>query len=98
MDGGAHQAEVQDLDHVDFVGDAAHVQVGGFDVAMNESCVVRFRQRIAGLNQEIDHARRRLRIVLLDQGLEVHAVEQFHHVETGAVGGDAVVEELDGVA
>ena len=65
---------------------------------MHQVRVVRLCQRVASLNQEIDHARRRLRAVLLDECLEIHTVEQLHYVEAGAVGRDAVVEELDGVA
>jgi hypothetical protein len=65
---------------------------------MHQPCVVRFAERAAGLHQEAQHSARGLRPVLDDQALEVLAVEQLHHVEERAVGRDAVVEQLDGVA
>ena len=33
-----------------------------------------------------------------DQGLEIHAIQQFHHVEAGAIGGNAIVKQLNRVA
>ena len=48
----------------------------------------------ADLAQEVDDPLRRQRPELLDQRLEVEAVEQLHHVVERAVVGDAEVVEL----
>src|SRR6185436_16845501 len=51
--GGLHQSEVEDLGEVLVPATMACVQVGGLDVAMNESRGVSFRQRVTGLSQEV---------------------------------------------
>jgi hypothetical protein len=40
----AHQAEVQHLDHVELIRSAAHEDVGGLDVAVDEARIVRLGQ------------------------------------------------------
>src|SRR6185295_12409451 len=53
--------------------------------------------RPADLAQDTYHPRRGLRAERLDQGLQVYAVEQLHHVIEDAVFGDAEVVQLHGV-
>ena len=67
------QAEVQHLDEVVLEAEPAQVDVGGLDVAMDQPGVVRLRERVAGLPQEVHHPAGRQRAVAAHQGLEVDA-------------------------
>ncbi len=63
----------------------------------DQSRGVGFGEGPAGLIDEVDHAGRRLRAVLLHQSVEIEAVEELHHVVEGPVVGPAEVVELDRV-
>ena len=65
---------------------------------MDQAAVVRFGQAVAGLRQQVDDAAEGQRAVDGHQVAQVAAVEQLHDVEEAAVGRDAVVVQLDGVA
>ena len=58
---------------------------------------MRILKRGADLAEDVDDPLRRQRPVLPDQGVEIEAVEQLHHVIQPAVLGGAEVVELHGV-
>ena len=58
---------------------------------------MRLRQGLARLAQDVDHAGRRHRSVILDQTIQVRTVEQLHHIVERAVFGVAVIKNLDRV-
>ena len=66
-------------------------------VAVDQAAVVGVGERIAGGEQEVDRPFRGHRAGLLDQRLEVAALEELHHVVEHAVVADAEVVEDDGV-
>src|SRR5258708_1237773 len=62
---------------------------------MNQAFVVRLCERAERLQQEVDDTSRGLRSLLLDEALQIQAVEELHYeVERSIVRG-AVVEHFD---
>ena len=61
---------------------------------MHQPVAVRVLERGADLAQDVDDPLRGQRPVLPDQGIEIQAVEQLHHVVQPAVLGGAEVVEL----
>ena len=90
-------AEVEHLRDIDLVGRAGQVDVRRLDIAVEQTCVVRLGERLAGVHEDLDHARGRLRPEIADQAIEIETVEQLHHIEERAVIGDAVIEQRDRV-
>src|SRR4029453_3169970 len=71
--------------------------VRGLDVAVHETAGFCLRQRVTYLTQQVDSAIERDRPETTDEGIGVHAVEEFHHVVERAVVGDPEIEECDRV-
>src|SRR5690349_6824171 len=64
---------------------------------MDESCAMRLLQRLANLAQNMRHARGMHGSETVHHGLQVDAVEQFHHVVEGAFFRLAEIVKRDGV-
>jgi len=88
------QTEVEHLGEIKGGSGATDHHVRRLDVAMHQAVDVRILKRGADLAQDVDDARRGQRSVLSDQGIEIHAVEQLHHVVQPALLGGAEVVEL----
>jgi len=98
-EGIAHvgQPEVDDLDPVDGAADSAEQDVRGLDVAMHEPDIVGVPEGVADVDQQARDALGIHRAGVLDQRLEIDAVEQLHHDVELAVVGDPKVVQADGV-
>ena len=92
-----HEPEVEDLHDVGYTAAVGEHDVRGLDVTMDEADRVRLFERAAYLPEDVHHAGRRLRSVLLDEALQRHAVEVLHRVVEDAVRRAAVVVDRDGV-
>ena len=92
-----HQAEVEQLDHIEDAAALAGDDVARLDVAVEQADPVGFLQGTADLAQEMDGPSGRQGTVARDQLVQVLAGQVFHDVVKGAVVGMAVVVNLDGV-
>ena len=91
------EAEVEQLGHVEHAAAVGDEDVRRLDVAVDEAVRVGFGQRVADLPHEVQQASRRERAVALDELAEVVAGQELHHVVKRAVGGAAVVVDVDRV-
>jgi hypothetical protein len=75
----------------------ADQEIRGLQVAVGETVRVRFAERMTHLPQPVHRAPRCHGAMLVDEVLEVLALEELHGVVEHAVGTDSEVEELHGV-
>ena len=85
------------LDDIGLVGSIGEDDVGRLDVAMDQAERVGLGESAADLGEDVDRARGLDGSVLIDEALEVQAVEILHDVIEGAVGRSPVVEDRDRV-
>jgi len=71
-------AEVEDLDRRNPVGASDEKNVGGLQIAMNDSDRVRLGNRVAGLDDDVDHLGGRKRAASTEDPREILAYEQLH--------------------
>ena len=91
------QSEIQYLDEIGALPEAADEHVAALDVAMHQSSVVCLFERFAGLPQEPDDAARRLRPILIHEGFRIQAVQILHRVIERSVLRQAVIVDRHGV-
>src|SRR5262249_33078220 len=91
------QPEIEYFDEVPGRAEATDDHIRWLDVTVHEAVSMRVVERGADLLQEVDGALGRNRPETLDQGLEVHSVEELHDVVQRAIVGDAKIVELHGV-
>ena len=90
-------AEIQDLHEVVILAVAAQEDVGGLDVAVDETARLGLGEGVAHLPEQVDGPLRRDGSRAAHERLGVEPIEQFHHVVERAVGGDAEIEEVHGM-
>ena len=78
-----HDSEIQHLSKVVFEAHATEIDIRRLDITMNQSHRVRFTQGAAYLTYQVHHARRWQRPEVADEGLEIVAIQQLHHVVEG---------------
>src|SRR5215211_1987536 len=76
---------------------ATNLNVGRFDVAMDQPTLVGFGQGLADLLQDVNGPGRREWTVLLYQSLQIHSIQEFHHIVERAVPGYSEVVQLNGM-
>ena len=89
--------EVQDLDARAAVRAMHQKEIGGLEIAMHHPEGMRLGQRLGGLEHVIDRRVDRERPVLLEQVLEVRALEILHHHVRRAAGQRGDVEHAHDV-
>ena len=94
---GLHEPEVEHFHVVHLPSVPAGVHVGGFDVSVDQVVLVRFRQRVADLLQEVDGALGGDGAEARHERVQVVPVQELHDVVEGRVFGDSEIEQLNGV-
>ena len=91
------EAKVEDLDEIEVASLPARIDVGRLDVAVDESRVMCFGQRVGQLIQDVHDPLWWQRSKLLHQLIEIEPIEQFHHIVERPVIRHSEIVDLDRV-
>ena len=91
------ETKIEHFDEIEAIAAAAHVDVRGLHVPMDQALGMRLVERLAHLGEQVDDAGRLERTEATHEPVTVQAVQQLHHVIESSVVGRSEIVQIDGV-